>query len=131
MEPGETAVFELVYTASGASGSSITNVATVESDMSELDEVDNTAIYTVVIGGGGGTPAECVLNCPPSLTVATNTTQAGNPGAIVNFGDATATGNCGTVTASPASGSFFPVGTSTVTVSSSGAALLFFRGNGD
>ena len=119
LDPGETAVFEFVYTASGASGSSITNVATVESDTNELDAVDNTAVYTVVIGGGGGTPADCVLNCPPSLTVATNTTQAGNPGAIVNFGDASANGNCGTVTASPASGSFFPVGTTTVTMSSS------------
>ncbi len=119
LNPGETAVFELVYTAGGATGSSITNVVTAESETDELDEVDNTAVYTLIIGGGGGTPAECVLNCPPSLTVATNTTQSGNPGAIVNFGDPVANGNCGTVTASPASGSFFPVGTTTVTVSSS------------
>jgi len=119
LDPGETAVFELIYTATGSTGSSITNVAAVESDTTELNAVDNTAVYTLIIGGGGGTPAECVLNCPPSLTVATNTTQGGNPGAIVNFGDAVANGNCGTVTASPASGSFFPVGTTTVTVSSS------------
>src|SRR5215217_2003965 len=119
LNPGETAVFELVYTVNGSNGSSITNVATVESDTTELNEVDNTAVYTLVIGGGGGTPAECVLNCPPSLTVATNTTQGGNPGAIVTFGDPVANGSCGTVTASPASGSFFAVGTTTVTVSSS------------
>ena len=119
LNPGETAVFELVYTASGANGSSITNAATVESATTELNPLDNTAVYTLVIGGGGGTPADCVLNCPPSLTVATNTTQGGNPGAIVTFGDPVANGSCGTVTASPASGSFFPVGTTTVTVSSS------------
>ncbi|HEY5838356.1 MAG TPA: HYR domain-containing protein [Pyrinomonadaceae bacterium] len=119
LEPGETAVFEFVYTASGASGSSITNVATVESDTTELDAVDNTAVYTVVIGGGSGNPDDCVLNCPPSLTVATNTTQSGNPGAIVTFGTGTSTGNCGTITATPASGSFFPVGTTTVEVESS------------
>ena len=119
LNPGETAVFELVYTASGANGSSITNVATVASDTPELNETDNTAVYTLVIGGGG-TPAECVLNCPPSLTVATNTTtQNGDPAAIVTFDDAVANGNCGTVTASPASGSVFPVGTTTVTVTSS------------
>ncbi|HEX7334871.1 MAG TPA: PxKF domain-containing protein [Pyrinomonadaceae bacterium] len=119
LNPGETAVFELVYTANGANGSSITNAATVESETFDLNEVDNTDVYTVVIGGGGGTPADCVLNCPPSLTVATNTTQGGNPGAIVTFGDANANGDCGTVTASPASGSFFPVGTTTVTLTSS------------
>ncbi|HKY41582.1 MAG TPA: PxKF domain-containing protein [Pyrinomonadaceae bacterium] len=119
LNPGETAVFELVYTASGATGSSITNVASAESETEELEEFDNTAVYTLIIGGGAGTPAECVLNCPPSLTVATNTTQSGNPGATVTFGDPVANGNCGTVTASPASGSFFPVGTTTVTVTSS------------
>jgi uncharacterized repeat protein (TIGR01451 family) len=119
LNPRETAVFEFVYTANGATGSSITNVATVESEITELNEVDNTAVYTLIISGGGGTPAECVLNCPPSLTVATNTTQAGNPGAIVTFGDTVANGNCGTLSENPASGSFFPVGTTVVTVSSS------------
>jgi len=120
LNPGETAVFEFVYTATGSTGSSITNAATVESATDELDEFNNTAVYTVVIGGGGGTPAECVLNCPPSLTVATNTTtQGGQPAAIVTFSDAVANGNCGTVTASPASGSVFPVGTTVVTLTSS------------
>lgn len=120
LNPGETAVFEFVYTATGSNGSSITNTATATSETTELDEVDNTAVYTAIIGGGGGTPAECVLNCPPSLTVATNTTtQNGDPAALVTFGDASANGNCGTVTASPASGSVFPVGTTTVTLTSS------------
>ncbi len=119
LNPGETAVFDFVYTANGSNGSSITNAASVESETDELNEVDNTAIYTLVIGGGGGTPADCVLNCPPSLTVATNTTQGGNPGATVNFDEPVANGSCGTVTASPASGSFFPVGTTIVTVTSS------------
>ncbi len=120
LNPGETAVFQFVYTATGSTGASITNAATVASDTTELNEVNNTAVYTVIIGGGGGTPAECVLNCPPSLTVATNTTtQNGDPAAIVTFGDAVANGNCGTVTASPASGSVFPVGTTVVTLTSS------------
>ena len=120
LNPGETAVFEFIYTATGSNGSSITNTASVSSDTTELNEFNNTAVYTVIIGGGGGTPAECVLNCPPSLTVATNTTtQNGDPAAIVTFGDAVANGNCGTVTASPASGSVFPVGTTTVTLTSS------------
>lgn len=120
LNPGETAVFELVYTANGSTGDSITNTASVASETTELDEVNNTAVYSLVIGGGGGNPAECVLNCPPSLTVATNTTTQNNePAAIVTFDDAVANGNCGTVTASPASGSVFPVGTTIVTLTSS------------
>ncbi len=119
LNPGETAVFELVYTANASTGDSITNTASVESETTELDAVNNTAVYTLIVGGGG-TPAECVLNCPPSLTVATNTTTQNNePAAIVTFDDAVANGNCGTVTASPASGSVFPVGTTTVTLTSS------------
>lgn len=112
---GETAVFEFTYTA-GASGSTITNVATAESDTTDLNEVDNTAIYgPVSIGAGTGTPPTCSLECPNNITVA----ATGPSGAVVTFPPADAFGSCGTVTASPASGSTFPIGTTTVSVSSS------------
>ncbi|HJY26839.1 MAG TPA: DUF11 domain-containing protein, partial [Pyrinomonadaceae bacterium] len=52
LNPGETAVFQFVYTATGSTGASITNAATVASDTTELNEVNNTAVYTVIIGGG-------------------------------------------------------------------------------
>jgi len=59
---------------------------------------------------------------PPSITCPSNittTAQANTCGAIVNYAMPTATDNCtGTTvtrTAGPASGSFFPVGTTTVT----------------
>ena len=54
-----------------------------------------------------------MLSCPANISVGND---AGQCGAVVSFPDATFTGNCGTVSASPASGSFFPVGTTTVTV---------------
>jgi hypothetical protein len=54
-----------------------------------------------------------VLSCPSNVTVSNTPGQCG---AVVNFPAATYTGNCGVVTASPASGSFFPVGTTTVVV---------------
>ncbi len=44
------------------------------------------------------------------------TNDPGECGAIVNYPAPTFTGNCGTVTASQASGTFFPVGTTTVVV---------------
>jgi len=55
----------------------------------------------------------CVISCPSNITV---NNDAGQCGAIVNYPMPTYTGNCGTVAASQASGTFFPVGTTTVTV---------------
>ena len=57
----------------------------------------------------------CKLTCPANITVSNN---AGQCGAIVNF-DISSTSTCGTVTALPASGSFFPKGTTIVNVTSS------------
>ena len=55
----------------------------------------------------------CALSCPANITVPNDPGQCG---ANVSFTIPAFTGNCGTVTASPASGSFFPVGTTTVVV---------------
>jgi len=72
--------------------------------------IDTISIYasTRVCCGGA-----CVLTCPSNITVSND---AGECGAIVNYPMPTYTGNCGTVTASQNSGTFFPVGTTTVTV---------------
>jgi photosystem II stability/assembly factor-like uncharacterized protein len=55
----------------------------------------------------------CVLMCPSNIETAND---AGSCGAVVNYPMPTFTGNCGTLSASHASGSFFPVGTTTVTI---------------
>jgi hypothetical protein len=65
-------------------------------------------------GGGGG---DCVVTCPANVTVSNDPNQCG---AVVNYPAPTSTGSCGTITCTPPSGSFFPVGTTTVTCSSSG-----------
>jgi uncharacterized protein DUF4394/HYR domain-containing protein len=60
-------------------------------------------------------------NQPPAITCPPNQTQGNDPnqcGAVVNYPPPTATDNCptvGTPVCSPTSGSFFPVGTTTVT----------------
>lgn len=72
-----------------------------------IDTISVFAATRVCCGGA------CVLSCPANVSVSNDPGQCG---AIVNFPAATFTGNCGTVTANPASGSFFPVGTTTVTV---------------
>jgi hypothetical protein len=57
-----------------------------------------------------GTP--CVLTCPPNQVRNNDPNQCG---AVVTYPAPTSTGTCGTITCTPASGSFFPVGTTTVT----------------
>ncbi|MGH9802472.1 MAG: proprotein convertase P-domain-containing protein, partial [Blastocatellia bacterium] len=54
----------------------------------------------------------CTLTCPANITVSNAANQCG---ATVTYAVPTTTGTCGTVTCSPASGTFFPVGTTTVT----------------
>ena len=62
-------------------------------------------------GGGGG----CTLTCPSNIVTSNS---AGQCGAVVTFGNPTTSGSCGTVNVSPPSGSFFPVGTTMVTATS-------------
>lgn len=65
----------------------------------------------------------CTLTCPANITVSND---AGQCGAIVNYPAPTTTGGCGTITSVPASGSFFPIGTTTVTVTSSSGPVCTF-----
>lgn len=60
------------------------------------------------------TPTPCTLTCPGNITVSNTTGQCG---ANVTY-NVSSSGTCGTITATPASGSFFNVGTTTVNVSS-------------
>jgi len=54
----------------------------------------------------------CTITCPANQVRNNDPNQCG---AVVTYPAPTTTGTCGTVTCSPASGSFFPVGTTTVT----------------
>jgi hypothetical protein len=56
----------------------------------------------------------CILTCPASVSVGNDLNQCG---AVVNYTAPTGAG-CGTVTCVPPPGSFFPVGTTTVTCTS-------------
>ncbi|MFY9569923.1 MAG: HYR domain-containing protein, partial [Blastocatellia bacterium] len=55
--------------------------------------------------------ATCVITCPPNQTQSNDPNQCG---AVVTYPPPTADVSCGTVTCIPASGSFFPTGTTTV-----------------
>lgn len=67
-------------------------------------------IYRIVLRAGA-----CDLRCAADVTV---TDADGNGSEAVSFDAPQTTGECGTVTCDPASGSVFPVGTTTVTCQS-------------
>lgn len=120
MPAGTSAEFLAEFTVdAGASGGTVlANTVLVTSLTPDPDDTvrSATARFTVL---NAGNQATCVLECPANITVTANTTQGQDSGAIVTFGSGDPTGDCGTITASPASGSFFAVGTHSVSVSSS------------
>jgi subtilisin-like proprotein convertase family protein len=61
----------------------------------------------------------CTLNCPSTVFASTAPNQ---PGANVTFPAPSLSGSCGVVSTAPASGSFFPIGTTTVNASSAASA---------
>ena len=119
MKPGETAVFEFVYTA-GAAGQTITNTATVANDTEETNNDDNSATagpYTISPGGGGG--GTCTVACPDDIQTPANTfDDQNNPGAIVHFSPPSGNEECGTITVDHCNDCFFPQGSTVVTATS-------------
>ena len=110
--------FTAVYHTNGVAADTLTEYsATVTSDTNELRAADNSATGELTIVTVGA-PVACTLVCPDNVNATANTTVNGERGAIVSFDAGEPSGDCGAVTATPASGSFFPVGTTAVTVSS-------------
>jgi len=119
---GATSAFTINYDVSaGAPTAILTSEIDIDSTTFDPHPTSNASTSTVEIRAAGDTAPTCALSCPLNRTVAANTTQSGQPGAVVSFsGDIESSGDCGTVSSVPASGSFFSVLGSphTVTVSS-------------
>jgi hypothetical protein len=85
------------------------------------DPTNNTSEFsqcvTVVAGG-------CTITCPPDQVKPNDSNQCG---AVVNYPAPTTAGSCGTVTCAPASGSFFPKGTTGVTCNTSAGPSCVFN----
>ena len=117
---GAIAQFTFTYKVNAGvpEGTTIERTVNVTSDTEDSNTLDNvsTASSDVPVGTGA---EPCQLSCRANLTVTANTTQGTQEGAFVNFSAVDANiGNCGTLTTDPAPGSFFPVGTTPVTVTS-------------
>jgi hypothetical protein len=114
---GSEATFLLNFTA-GAAGTTITNTATVTSDTEELNPTDNSSSSAPTKIGSGTAPPACTLDCPDNINATADTTEGGQRGAHVTYAPPASSGTCGAITTEPASGSFFQVGTTTVTATS-------------
>ena len=116
---GASAYFTFLYQVNNGVpvSSLITSSSAVSSTTTETHTPDNTStsVNEVIAGVAGVT---CTLDCPSNITTLANATQGGNPGAFVSFSTAEGVGSCGEITSSHVSGSFFPVGTTTVVVTS-------------
>jgi len=116
---GATAEFLAEYTVGSgtAGGTIIENTALVTSPVSDPDDTERTATAAITVTNDAN-QATCALECPGNINVTANTTQGSETGAFVTFASAEPSGDCGAVTANPASGSFFSTGSHTVTVTS-------------
>ena len=133
---GESAVFLATYVVDTVSnGTVISNTASVTTTTPdpttgdpEKDNDSSTVEVTVV-------NAPCQLSTPENITVSADSGQAG---AVVTYTTPTGTGDCGSpttgengetipaISCNPASGSFFPVGSTTVLCQAlTGAAVSF------
>jgi len=96
----------------------ISNTVTVTTNTTELNNADNTFESSATVDNSTPPTPSCVLDCPANITVTANTSENNVAGAHVTFEAAQPIGDCGAITTSTPSGSFFPVGTTTVNVTS-------------
>lgn len=117
---GVPAVFSFTLTANSdvQGGTSIFNVANVVSSTNEPNTTNNVASVGSNSTESGAGEGPCTLTCRDDVVVTADTTQAGNPGRFVSYSAATGNGNCGAISNSPGSGSFFSVAGSPHTVTS-------------
>jgi len=127
----ESATFVATYVVGNVSnGTVISNTTSASSTTPDPNPDNNSSTADAEVVN-----APCQLSTPANIQVPADSGQAG---AVVTYDTPTGTGNCGTsstgengetippISCNPASGSFFPVGTSTVICSAqTGAAVSF------
>jgi hypothetical protein len=121
--PGPAATFTATYqiNAGTAVNTAIVNTATLTSTTNDQNTVNNSTSETATVVGAEGTA--CSFSCPENIVA----TATGPSGAVVNFASAiNVDGDCGAISASPSSGSTFPIGTTTVNVSSGAGPTCSF-----
>ncbi len=99
----------------------IVNTAALTSTTDDQNTLNNSTSETATVVAAAGTA--CSFSCPENMRV----TATGPSGAVVTFASAiNVDGDCGAISASPSSGSTFPIGTTTVNVSSGAGPTCSF-----
>jgi uncharacterized repeat protein (TIGR01451 family) len=114
---GDRAEFTAIYNTGTAAPGDYETSATVSSTTTDPNAGNNTSTAQFSVTPSTGT-ATCQLICPDNITAPANTTEGGQRGAHVNYPPPVSSGDCGSVTSTPPSGSFFPVGQNVVTATS-------------
>jgi len=88
-----------------------------------IGDTGNIRAFSLEITPLDCTTTACSITAPANIAVAV---PAGQATAVVNYPAPTVSGGCGVVTCTPASGTAFPVGTTTVTCSSEAGSTASF-----
>jgi uncharacterized repeat protein (TIGR01451 family) len=129
---GDSIIFEITLQVipGTAAGTQLSNTATVAANTNDPISDNNSSTASLIVSDTG--TATCTLTCPGDMTVEANTTQAGNPGAFIDFSAASGVGSCGTISNDPsakdANGdyNFFGLGSHLITsTSQSGDTCTF------
>ena len=122
LSKGDKALFLATYLVDSGvpAGSSITNIANVSNTVSDSNSDNDSSTASVPV-----TASPCVLTCPSNIT---QSAASGESGATVTYSTPTTSGDCGqSVLSTPASGSFFSLGTTTVTATTQTGGICTFQ----
>jgi uncharacterized repeat protein (TIGR01451 family) len=112
MNSGATVTITLIVNVTAPSGSSIVNMTSVSSNTTpDPVPTNNSASATTSVVAA----SPCVMTCPANIITGAGVSQCG---ARVNYPLPTTSGSCFVPSCNPVAGSFFPVGTTTVTCTS-------------
>jgi len=89
------------FTITAINGQLITSVSLTAINGAVFGDVRQTRL-----GGGAIVSSTCAITCPAAVVTSNDTNQCG---AVVSYAAPTTAGTCGTITCTPAAGSFFPV----------------------
>jgi uncharacterized repeat protein (TIGR01451 family) len=130
MAAGERASFIAVYLVSGSVGNNAELTDTTSVASNTFDPAGGSNDSTTTTTASNSTPPTCTLACPSNIMATADTVEDvdGLPtsGAHVSFPAAGTTGTCGAVTSTIPSGSFFPIGSTPVTINAVGGGSCSF-----
>jgi hypothetical protein len=122
--PGPAATFVATYQVNAGTplNTAIVNTVDITSTTNDQNALNNSTSDTATVVSPDGTA--CSFTCPEDMVV----TATSPSGAVVTFASATnVDGDCGAISASPSSGSQFPVGETTVNVTSGTGPSCSFK----